>query len=374
MLLFEQFSKYTTVECTSWFHKDLCNPQRSNSNCIINYGEGSLTITRVFTKRYACTPASSLSDKLLAVIADFLLAYSHALDPPTFKKLLAASLNSAKSNNPIVRTSATSLFKVLIAKDNGSTDVDGALIDVLALPKTGKTTGPEHRLTLYAMLATIPPSAKVSSTIVQTVPQLLVKETSDAAVGVLASIMAVNLTYMLNANIQVPADTTTVVAKEMSNPKPVIRRAFVSIAGSALWNVDTLDTDAALAFPMGITGALEASLKSVTTNPLTAAVGPLEGYVALALLMGPLAKTLKFGMLHLFGSRCVSCLSHSGDIVMRNTTIEVLTGTQAKPSFLISDKIYKKLTDAEEEIWLLRAINLSLFRMKNELGENEQLR
>lgn len=58
----------------------------------------------------------------------------------------------------------------------------------------------------------------------------------------------------------------------------------------------------------------------------------------------------------------------------RNTSIEILTGTQAKPSFFISDKIYSKLTDAEEEIWLLRAVNLSLFRMKDELDKHEQLR
>ncbi|KAJ8595557.1 ARM repeat-containing protein [Rhizopogon salebrosus TDB-379] len=293
----------------------------------------------------------------LSVITDFLLAYSHPLDSPTFKKLLTASLTSAKSNNTVVRINATGFFKVLIAKDVGGANVSLALTDILALPKTGKTSGPEHRLTLYAMLATIPSSTDASGTIVQTVPQLLVKETNDAAVGVLASIMTTNLTYMLKANMQVPADITTMISKEMSNPKPVIRRAFVSITGLALWNVDTLDTDAALTFSTGVTSALEANLKTVTANPLTAAIGPLEGYVALSLLMGPLAKTGKFS-----------------NIVTRNTSIEVLTGTQAKPSFLISDKIYQKLTDAEEEIWLLRAANLSLFRMKNELDQNEQLR
>ncbi|KAG1734519.1 armadillo-type protein [Suillus lakei] len=293
----------------------------------------------------------------LSVIADFLLAYSHTLDSATFKKLLTASLNSAKSNNPVVRTNATKLFKVLISKDVDSTSVNTALTDVLALPKTGKTTGPEHRLTLYAMLAAMPPSAEVSATVVQNVPQLLVKETNDTAVGVLASIMAIHLTFILKANIEVPADAMTVIAKEMTNTKPIIRRAFVSITGSALWNVDAVGTDAVLAFSTGITSALETNLKVVTANPLTAAVGPLEGYVALALLMGPLTNTGKFG-----------------NIIARNASIEVLTGTQAKPSFIISDKIYQKLTDVEDEVWLLRAVNLSLFRLKNELSKSEQLR
>lgn len=153
------------------------------------------------------------------------------------------------------------------------------------------------------MLATIPPSAEVSAIVMQNVPQLLVKETNDAAVGVLASIMTLHLTFILKANIEVPADATTVITKEMTNAKPVIRRAFVSITGSALWNVDTVDTDAVLAFSAGITSALETNLKIVIANPLAATVGPLEGYVALALLMGPLTNTGKFGMFILFGQR-----------------------------------------------------------------------
>jgi hypothetical protein len=52
-----------------------------------------------------------------------------------------------------------------------------------------------------------------------------------------------------------------------------------------------------------------------------AVVGPLDGYVALALLMGPLTNTGMFG-----------------DIIAQNASIEVLTRTQAKPSF-ISDTI-----------------------------------
>ncbi|KAG1762385.1 armadillo-type protein [Suillus occidentalis] len=280
-----------------------------------------------------CVTSSDLTATVLPTMEKALLRspeyslsgtyYSHNLDSATFKKLLTASLNSAKSNNPVVRTNATGLFKVLISKDIDSISVGAALTDAIVM---------------------------------QNVPQLLVKETNDAAVGVLTSIMTLHLTFILKANIEVPADATTVITKEMTNTKPVIRRAFVSITGSALWNVDTVDTDAVLAFSAGITSALETNLKIVIANPLAAAVGPLEGYVALALLMGPLTNTGKFG-----------------DIVARNTSIEVLTGTQAKPSFIISDKIYQKLTDVEDELWLLRAANLSLFRLKNELAKNEQL-
>ncbi|KAG2052951.1 hypothetical protein BDR06DRAFT_1055412 [Suillus hirtellus] len=155
--------------------------------------------------------------------------------------------------------------------------IDLALMDVLTPPKMGKTTGPEHRLMLYAMLAMMLPSTEVLATVIQNVPQLLMKEMNDTAIGVLVLIMAVHLTFILKANMEVLTHTTAVIAMEMTNTKPVVRRAFVSIAGSALWNIDRVDANAVLAFSMGITSALETNLKVVTTNPLTATVGPLEG-------------------------------------------------------------------------------------------------
>ncbi|KAG2115671.1 armadillo-type protein [Suillus cothurnatus] len=336
------------------------NPVPSHSSSALHDFIGTCVTSNDLTATVLPTMEKALlrsPEYSLSVIADFLLAYSDNLDSATFKKLLTASLNSAKSNNPVVRANATGLFKVLISKDIDSTSVGAALTDVLTLPKTGKTTGPEHRLTLYAMLATMPPSAEVSVIVVQNVPQLLVKETNDAAVGVLVSIITAHLTFILKTTMELPADAAALIAREMTNTKPVIRRAFVSIAGSALWNTDTIDTDAVLAFSTGITSALETNLKVMTANPLTAAVGPLEGYVALALLMGPLTNMGKFG-----------------DIIARNASIEVLTGTQAKPSFVISDKIYQKLVDVEDQLWLLRVANLSLFRLKNELAKSEQLR
>jgi hypothetical protein len=80
-----------------------------------------------------------------------------------------------------------------------------------------------------------------------------VKETNDAAVRVLASLLAVHLTFILKANTEASADATAVIAEE-SNTKLVIRRTLLSITGSVLWNVDAADahTHAIPAFSTGI--------------------------------------------------------------------------------------------------------------------------
>ncbi|KAF8131842.1 armadillo-type protein [Boletus edulis] len=270
----------------------------------------------------------------LSVIADFLLAYSHPLDIPTLKKLLIAALNSAKSTNPNVRTSASALFKVLVSKFPPEF-FETAVSEILTLPLAGKTTGVDHRITLYTMLTMLPKHDAASTTLVHALPTLMVKETNDVATSLLARTLPTHLSHLLACNTPISADVTSLIAKEMNSAKPAVKRAFVSVLGTALWALDTLD-DATKTFAKAVSGALEGCLKTVSANPLGAAA--LEGYVALAIL-------LKIG---------------SDDVASRSVNIDMLTGSPTKPSFLIWDKVYQKLTEAEDATWLLRASDLAM--------------
>ena len=82
----------------------------------------------------------------------------------------------------------------------------------------------------------------------------------------------------------------------MTNSKPVIRRAFCSVVGSALWELESLESPSALEFAKAIVPSLETNLKTVAANPTGAAAGPLEGYVAAAILLGPLSHSHQFGI------------------------------------------------------------------------------
>ncbi|KAH7883448.1 armadillo-type protein [Phlebopus sp. FC_14] len=291
----------------------------------------------------------------LSVIGDFVLAYSHPLDPPTLKKLLSASLNSAKSSNPTVRTNASALFKVILPKVPSEL-LESTVVDVLALPQAGKTMGPEHRITLYTMLSVVPPSAcGASMVLIKALPSLIVKETNDAATSLLSHTFPAHLAALLTSNTALAPDVVNIIVKEMGSPKPALRRAFVGIVGSALWDLE-LATDAAKDFSSSVAGALETCWKTVAANPLGAAAGPLEGYVALAILFSPFAGSGRLGD----ASRAI--------------TSDALTGTSTKPSFLVWDKVYQKITDAEEETWLLRATDRAVERLEAELLKSKSLR
>ena len=228
------------------------------------------------------------------VIAQFLPAYSHPVEGDAFRRLLTPTLNSAKSSNHLVRTSSVALFNVLVKRTSSPADLEHTVTELLSLPKAGKTTGPDHRLALYTMLGAIPPSEFISTQIAQTSLPLLAKETHDASVAALGSSLVPHLVQSLRA-ASLAGNIASVAAKEMTSTKPAVRRAFCSLVGSALWELDTLDTAAAAALAKAVIPSFETNLKTVSGNPLNAVAGPLEGYVATAILLGPLARSKQFG-------------------------------------------------------------------------------
>lgn len=143
------------------------------------------------------------------------------------------------------------------------------------------------------MLTTIPKHDVASMTLVNALPTLIVKETNDVAILLLVRILPIHLNHLFACNTPIPADITTRVAKEMNNAKPALKRAFVSVVGAALWDLDYM-TESIKAFAKAISGGLEGCIKTVSGNPLGATAGPLEGYVAVAILLGPLAASHVF--------------------------------------------------------------------------------
>lgn len=229
------------------------------------------------------------------MISDFFAAYSQAVDSAVFRRLLTATVNSAKSSNAIVRLGAVQLFKTVISKANEPADLKLALDEILTLPRTGKTTGADHRVALYTMLGHLLVSTDVSPVVAESGPSLLAKETHDGAIVVLSASLARHIAFCLGENIALPAAASTLVAKEMNSLKPPLRRAFSALTGNVLWQLGDLKTQASQDFAKAVLPSLEASLKTVAASPAAPPAGPLEGYIAVALLLGPYYKSGKFG-------------------------------------------------------------------------------
>jgi hypothetical protein len=226
------------------------------------------------------------------------------------------------------------------------------------------------------MLSFLPPSSGVSASVVESSTPLLAKETHEAAIAVLASALPPHLVFLLKTDMAISAGTTHLIAKEMNNSKPVVRRAFASLAGRVFFEEDVdYSTGKAFEFAKAILPAFENSLKMVVGNPLNSTGGPLEGYIAVAVLLGPLSRTGKFGT---FICNEVTILSNddipADDLISRNSNLTSITSSTTKPSFLLWDKVYQKITDNEDEKWLLRASVATLGFFQNDFTKNETLR
>jgi Generalcontrol nonderepressible 1 (Gcn1) N-terminal len=193
--------------------------------------------------------------------------------------------------NGAVRTAAIEFFGALVAKLSGTSEAQVvATNEILALPKASKTTGAEHRAALYAMLSFIKPSSVVSPIIAFTLPDLLAKESSEAAMQSLHIQLAKHFAFVLQHDISVPAPVTALFVKETASQKALVRRAFFQALGDCFWILRQALEESNQSWPLeaeklvfSLLHTLESNIKTLGSSPLNAPIGPLEGYIAISL-------------------------------------------------------------------------------------------
>ncbi len=67
------------------------------------------------------------------------------------------------------------------------------------------------------------------------------------------------------------------------------------LGGNIIWGCRDSRQSTVEAFVDGLLPSLESNLKTVASNPLGNSAGPLEGFIAIACLLGPISNIKKFG-------------------------------------------------------------------------------
>ncbi|KAG9005891.1 translational activator of GCN4 [Tulasnella sp. JGI-2019a] len=296
----------------------------------------------------------------------FFKAFSHSLSNDVFKRLQGPILNGAKSTNPALRKEFIALFLVIAEKGEDGAAIASLSSEILGLLKAGKTAGPEHRATLYSMLASLKPSTAVSSDIVAASVPLLVKETNETVVSAIETAVVTHLTYMVVSGSQLSSDASSAISKEMVSLKVGVRQALSNIAGSAFFPSSDISDNGTPSpamvsfltlFSKSIAQGLLTHLKTVAAAPLTALAGPAEGFIAAA-------ATLKWPELPAFK-----------DTLLKSPTMQSIpASSNLKPHFLLSEKVYQKLVSPREELWLIRAVEGIALHYRVELEKQETFR
>ncbi|KAJ1305968.1 hypothetical protein OPQ81_010683 [Rhizoctonia solani] len=290
----------------------------------------------------------------LDVLAYFFSSLPYPLPPALFGRVLTPALNATKSTNPAARSGAIRAIKSLLAQPSPKTSLPGApphptpsanldeiyaqnlqaARDLILVPlQTAKTSSADHRAALIAISSTLPELQGRTVDVLNSVVPSVAKDGKEdgwTAVGAL-------LKTALVQNEEIPKEVVAALTKEMGSSKAPIRRAACAAIGNALWELGTQVqpwTPAADSFLTVLSPALENNLKTASATPLNLPAGPLEGYIAAAI---GFARGGKEG------------------IASKNPVLTGIAGTTSKPSFLLWDKVWGKVNDPVEEIWLVRA-------------------
>ncbi|EST09400.1 protein of unknown function DUF3554 [Kalmanozyma brasiliensis GHG001] len=271
---------------------------------------------------------------------------------PHAKPLLNPVISASRSSNAATRTKASDFFAVLSARIRDDDAAKTAVVEeLLAILKAGKAATPEARTSIYLMLSSVAPGeAAKSSTVVEVIASLLAKESQEASMHAAVVAIAHHLAWLLGQADALPATSVSAaITKEMQNAKVPIRKAVCLAVGDLFWSMtaEQAATSATRAFAESLLPGFEANLKNASTNPLTAPGGPLEGYIAAAVLEGRLAS---------LGS------SKIDGVLSKNAALEGILIVEPKPSFLLADKVFRKIATPEEEIWLSRALKAIIER------------
>lgn len=267
------------------------------------------------------------------------------------KPLLSGIVSSTKSSVAATRAKAVSLFLTLMQNAQQDKARKEVADEILGLLKTaGKTSSPDQRAALYDMLAAAMRSlsAEASMGMAEGIAALLPKETTEASMRGALSALLSRIPILLHGPPSAAANATVstvgkALAKEVQNAKVPLRKIACNAVGSTVWALcKGLPEDGAAleALTEALLPAFEANLKNATTSTLTSPAGPLEGFIAVALLEGPLKGVKKVG-----------------DLAAKNEVLKgLLASASPKPSFLLWDKVHRKVTAEDEQSWMLRAL------------------
>lgn len=227
------------------------------------------------------------------VLNNFFRAYAQELDKEKLRKLLTIVLNSSKSSNPRTRESTVTFAQALLPHSTDVSNEEHILNEIITATKTGKTTGPEHRLALYSILGSVSPSQTTSRFVVENAPILLAKESNDSALSRLAENLVPHFVFAFSFEASLPSGLIKAAVQDLSSARPALRRATSLIIGTVLQDCGGGGKRSASLVELAETSraGFEANLSTAGTS----STGPVDGYIAIAVLLGPVRRLATSG-------------------------------------------------------------------------------
>ncbi|TQS37659.1 hypothetical protein Golomagni_01860 [Golovinomyces magnicellulatus] len=262
-----------------------------------------------------------------------------------YNSLLKLLLLNTKSSNPSIRLGALSTFKAAIPRCLDAEKRDLISEEIIATFESGKSLSSEQRAINAEMLSSVIVSKEKISYNIQKLTTIVGKESNEAA---LVSETSALLHFLVQAFLS-GGDLDNNVAKAFANgicdKRIAIRKTWTVCLGNLYWALTSDITQ--LSRLNNLTDAilpqLLSTLKDVITNSLAAVQ---SGLICSAYVFAFIAHTK---LAHSTSSKIETQLKGL-QIVSNVLTIE------PKPSFLLSPRVYGKLTNEVDLNWFLKTL------------------
>ena len=262
------------------------------------------------------------------------------------EKLLKPLFANIKSTNATIRQGALRAFKVVVLKCHDVDVVTTLTEDVLTPLKSGKLTSPDQRSTYAEMLAVLPVSTSTATLSSTALAAIAGKEANEGALNAESLALLHYLEWAVQNELSIDKSVVDAIVKGVSDKKVNVRRSWTLRLGELLWS--TSDDDKLKSKFSSLAEAAISPLseiwKEATTNSIAMAQ---SGLITAAYIF----TALSYSRLPAIGSSKIDTQLKKAQIAQQ------LLDVDPKPSFLLNQRIYGKLTSDDEFRWFIRALS-----------------
>ncbi|KAL8720426.1 MAG: hypothetical protein Q9225_002716 [Loekoesia sp. 1 TL-2023] len=277
-------------------------------------------------------------------------------------RLAKPLLSNMKSSNPKIRDGAATTFINVIKHSQDEKNLAKVTDEVLTPLAASKLTAAEHRILHSRVLANLRVSSTCSEATCKALATVAIKETSEAALSAELQALSHHLCFLARSKAESPESSfkscAETACKGLSDKKPANRRAWVLMIGDVVWRTQKLwDVQEVQLFVETTTPTMLELYKEVTSNVLSATQ---SGMVVVGFVLTAL---------------CTYILNvvENGKLItsIRKASIyEQACSLNPKTSFLLSHRVYSKLTIGEDLRWAIRALVACLPYISSAAGES----
>ena len=275
------------------------------------------------------------------------------------QNLLKPLLSNAKSTNAAIRAGALDAFRALVQRSNDTASLEKVVNEIAGPLKAGKLASPDHRILHAQMLESTPLSTSSAEQIATAAATIAAKEGNEGALASETSALANAVAFLLAQDSEVPKSVLESITKGLAEKKIPSRKCWLLRVGSILQSLAEAQSvsPGMVAFVEAVVPKLVTTFTEVTANAASAAQSGLVVGAYILTAVSPHIHRL------LPGSTAESCLTKAS-VTKQSLSLD------PKSSFLLSHRIYSKVTANEDLGWFARALS-SVFPSLEQNGDKQ---